>query len=232
MRKLLLQNITSSCLLFLTYGLLAQSIWVGPRLTFTKNVGSDWMLEENQDRITDNVWLTRADTRSIFNMAQETDYTNNFSPVDTEWAFGTTNNIDSLEFAPWEVTTESPLNSIDKNMVVHLITDDIYIDIKFTEWTGGGSGAGFTYERSTDQTSNIIDFNSIPKISIFPNPSPDIIQVSGLLSPTKAEIFDTKGQRVLSGMMINNTPIHIYGFMRGVYFMRFENGPIVKFIKE
>ena len=136
MRKLLLQNITSSCLLFLTYGLLAQSIWVGPRLTFTKSIGSDWMLEEHQDRITDNVWLTRANTRSIFNMAQETDYTNNYSPVDTEWAFGTTNNIDSLEFAPWEVTTESPLNSIDKNMVVHLITDDIYIDIKFTEWTG------------------------------------------------------------------------------------------------
>ncbi len=33
-------------------------------------------------------------------------------------------------------------------MVLHLITDDIYIDIKFLSWTSGGNG-GFSYERST-----------------------------------------------------------------------------------
>jgi hypothetical protein len=34
------------------------------------------------------------------------------------------------------------------NAVVHLITDDIYIDIKFTQWTQSGGG-GFAYVRST-----------------------------------------------------------------------------------
>ncbi len=40
-----------------------------------------------------------------------------------------------------------------RNMVIHLITDDIYIDIKFLSWTPGGGDTsglgGFSYERST-----------------------------------------------------------------------------------
>jgi len=36
-------------------------------------------------------------------------------------------------------------------MVVHLISDDIYIDIKITSWeAGSNSGGGFSYERSTN----------------------------------------------------------------------------------
>ena len=51
---------------------------------------ADWTMEANQDRITDNVWLTRANTRGIFNIKTESNYTDNMSPADTEWAFGTT----------------------------------------------------------------------------------------------------------------------------------------------
>jgi hypothetical protein len=37
---------------------------------------------------------------------------------------------------------------IGKDAVLHLIADDIYLDIKFLSWTAGGGG-GFSYERST-----------------------------------------------------------------------------------
>ncbi|MGA0258132.1 MAG: hypothetical protein ACO3MG_09850, partial [Saprospiraceae bacterium] len=35
-------------------------IWEGPSISFRKENGSDPSLEENQDRISDNVWLTRS----------------------------------------------------------------------------------------------------------------------------------------------------------------------------
>ncbi len=41
--------------------------------TFTKSNNADWTLEANQDRITDNVWITRANNSGIFNIATETE---------------------------------------------------------------------------------------------------------------------------------------------------------------
>lgn len=126
------------------------TIWQGETMTFTKENNADWTLEANQDRITDNVWITRANTQGIFNIAVEEDYEDFVSPVDTEWAFGTTEELGSLTFNTWELLSDSnPPSTVDQNMVLHLITDDIYIDIKFTSWTGGGQGGGFSHERST-----------------------------------------------------------------------------------
>jgi hypothetical protein len=45
----------------------------------------------------------------------------------------------------------NPMLVLNIDAVVHLITDDIYIDITFLDWTPGigGGGGGFVYERST-----------------------------------------------------------------------------------
>lgn len=45
----------------------AQTIWTGADLTFTKTGSSDWTLEANQDRLTNNVWITRQNKKSIYN---------------------------------------------------------------------------------------------------------------------------------------------------------------------
>jgi hypothetical protein len=42
-----------------------------------------------------------------------------------------------------------PPGSVGVDAVVHLITDDIYLSLKFTSWSASGSGGGFSYERST-----------------------------------------------------------------------------------
>ena len=55
---------------FITHQLTAQTIWNGDRFTFQKLNGADWTLEANQDRITDNVWITRANNKGIFNIAK------------------------------------------------------------------------------------------------------------------------------------------------------------------
>ena len=97
------------------------------------------------------MWITRGAIRGIYNARSESDYVVNFSPADTEWAFGTTSDLGSLTFEAWQVAVaNNPPASTGQDMVVHLITDDIYIDIKFTEWgLGSQSGGSFEYERST-----------------------------------------------------------------------------------
>jgi hypothetical protein len=153
-------------LILSSIGLGAPTIWpfADGEITFTKADYADWTLPENQDRITGNVWLTRGDNSGLFNAAVESWY---FAigwagePTGTEWAIGTTANYDTLTYEPWvEWLDYWPgwyATSPDYNpAVLHLIDDDIYIDIEFTQWTTGprgtdpGQGGGFSYRRAAE----------------------------------------------------------------------------------
>ena len=127
--------------------------WNGASITFTKANYADWTLAANQDRITSNVWITRKDTQGVYNIVSETGYSYFYSPAGTEWAYGTTADYASLEYQDWlSWCGGNPPSFVNQDAVVHLIDDDIYIDIKFTSWSGGKSGGGFSYQRSTDQS--------------------------------------------------------------------------------
>jgi hypothetical protein len=141
-------------------------VWIGPSMTFAKPDFADWMLSANQDRLTDNVWLTRGATLPLFNIAAEPFYVGG-SPSDTEWAFGPTqpgnpgpisaSNHANLVF---DFFTPSLDGAIGRNAlaygpgVLHLISDDIYLDIRFKSWTQE-SGGGFSYVRSTPDQSPV-----------------------------------------------------------------------------
>jgi hypothetical protein len=126
------------------------TIWDGPSITFTKNDNADFTNEGNQDRITDNVWLTRGDSRGIFNIRSESQYQKQSSPAGTEWSFGTTDQIDQLTFEDWETAVgKNPPGSVNRPMVLHLIQEDIYINITFTSWSQR-NGGGMVYQRSTE----------------------------------------------------------------------------------
>jgi len=127
------------------------TIWTGPKTTFSKSAFADPTDPANQDRITDNVWITRANVAGIYNAKTETNYQFFHSPADTEWAFGTTADIGSLTFADWQTWIDSnPPSLPGQDAVLHLISDDIYLDIKFLSWgKGSTAGGSFSYERST-----------------------------------------------------------------------------------
>jgi hypothetical protein len=135
----------------------AQTIWTGPTTTFTKPDSADWTLPQNQDRLTGNVWITRQNTHGIFNIAQETGYIRDVSPVGTEWAYGTAQNWQSLSFAAWELwAASSPPTTVGKDAVLHLVTDDVYLDIKFLSWASGATaGGGFSYQRSSPEPEKL-----------------------------------------------------------------------------
>ena len=146
---------------------LGQEIWSGYDLEFAKPDGADWTIPQFQDRITDTVWLTRQTAEGLFNFAIESEYATLVSPIGTEWAFGTTADIDSLTFDCWEcITDSSPRSLIGRNAVVHLIDEDIFIDIRFTSWSCCRQG-GFSYVRGIEPASCRADLDGDGELTLF-----------------------------------------------------------------
>jgi hypothetical protein len=132
----------------------AATVWKGPLITYSQP-SPDPTQATNQDRITADVWLTRAASKGLFNAFSETNATT-FSPTNTEWAFGAFTNYAALNYTNWLawLNGASPTTLVGQQAVVHLITDDIYISIKITLWNSGSSG-GFAYQRSTPTMANL-----------------------------------------------------------------------------
>jgi hypothetical protein len=132
-------------------GRAAATIWNGPVTLFSKAGGADPTQAVNQDRLTPNVWITRGGIQGLYNAKTESVFTQFFSPADTEWANGTTANYAALSYTDWNTWAKgvnpSPPSTVGVNAVLHLISDDIYLDIDFTSWSV--SGGGFAYQRST-----------------------------------------------------------------------------------
>lgn len=126
------------------------TLWEGVPITFSKPNEGNPNNEANQDRITDNVWLTRGDVGILYNIVSEASANNSSSPAGTEWAQGTFADLSTLEFTNFRAACPGakPKNVVGIPMVLHLIQDDIYIEITITSWAQGKVG-GFTYIRST-----------------------------------------------------------------------------------
>ncbi|MEM6297851.1 MAG: hypothetical protein AAF740_04080 [Bacteroidota bacterium] len=129
----------------------AATIWEGATLTFSKSNGADPEAEANQDRLTDNVWITRGnDGGQIFNIRQESGANKQSSPAGTLWAEGTLSQINELTFEPFRAAVGNPQNVVGRNLVMYLEEDDTYLSVRFTSWNSGNqNGGGFSYERST-----------------------------------------------------------------------------------
>jgi hypothetical protein len=228
---------------FNAYKATAQTVWTGPRIRFEKENGADWKLPENQDRITDNVWITRGDKKSIFNIKVETSDSGGASegpePTYTEWAYGKASDYASLIFKPFgSLVGQGNFSNLGRarDMVLHLITDDIYIDLKFTKWEVGSQGnevtpsGGFAYERSTDPLERP-DFERRAKGVVYPNPSSGLLYVSGLIQREKYRIFDITGLQIAQGLVSKNECIDVKNLETGSYFLKFEQGRTILFVK-
>jgi Dockerin type I domain len=138
-------------------------IWTGPSTTFSKIGTDDPTLAANQDRLSPNVWLTRGSSEGMFNIApgHELNYVRFTSPADTQWATDvmianvgkniTATNWQNLTFTDWAPAYGGPGfalagNITTHNAVMHLVTDDIYLNLLFTQFNSSGD---FTYARSS-----------------------------------------------------------------------------------
>jgi hypothetical protein len=143
------------------------TVWDGPLMLFAEAT-TDATLAANQDRITPNVWITRKASQGIFNAKTETLFTHFSSPADTAWADGTLANYSTLTYVDWNTWAKlqhgGPSGTVGVDAVVHLISEDIYVGIRFTFW--GGPAGLFSYQRTTPH----VDISPIPlKISLSGN---------------------------------------------------------------
>lgn len=223
-----------SLTLFFIIAINAQTIWDGPTITFTKSDGADWTLEANQDRMTPNVWLTRADEQGQFNIKVQSSYSGG-GPADTEWGWGTTADIGSITFRTWKSTTKDNnpygdhTNLVGHPLVVHLISEDIYLDLTYNSWTDGGGG-GFSYTRSTDSGLGVDDFDLANKVKIYPNPTNDYLVIENL-KPQKLKVFNILGKFITEMDYKGNGNLNTSVLPNGLYFLTTENKNSIKFIK-
>ncbi|MEN0002683.1 MAG: T9SS type A sorting domain-containing protein [Bacteroidota bacterium] len=241
-------------MLFAANQLLAQTLWIGSKIVFEKTDGADWTMEANQDRLTDNVWITRANNKGLFNIAINDEHIGNGanvdnlgpSPVGTEWAFGTlADGIENLDFTSWREATvitgsdgepgSVPNSLVGQDMVLHLVDDDIYIDIKLLSWSIGNQGGqgGFSYERSTDEVTNINEVQAAADaLSVFPNPAQDMLTVKNVNKLQDIVIFDALGRVVQQGRIDASDQIAVANLAKGVYLLRMEDGRSTTFVKQ
>jgi hypothetical protein len=69
-------------------------------------------------------------------------------------------------------------------------------------------------------------------MQIFPNPSANFIQVFGLIKTENYKIYNILGKQVSEGVVNNQENINTEKLIKGVYFLKFNNGNTLKFIKE
>jgi hypothetical protein len=66
---------------------------------------------------------------------------------------------------------------------------------------------------------------------IFPNPSSDFIQVSGLTKNENYTLYNVLGAKIRSGQIYNNAQIDISPLNNGLYFLKFNSGTVIKILK-
>lgn len=153
-------------------------IWSGEKITFSKLALGD------ADELTSNVTLVRGDAGGLYNSVSELGNSAS-SPEDTQWAYGKTqDDIIGLNFGSFRTSigqgNQGNKPPVGVDLVLHLITDNIYIDIKFLTWETGGN---YTYERSTKE----------PGIRLNGIMSAENNQIKNVANPTHAQDAVTLG---------------------------------------
>jgi hypothetical protein len=163
------------------------------QITFTKNANTDASLTENQDRISETVWLTRGNRYGIYN-AYDQNSAKNQPTSGIKLALGSTENLSTLNFetiSQWG----KKFNRVDGNwlneiLVLYLPGSNEYYNFNMTSWENNGS---FSYTRSSTALS-LKDYSNT--ITIYPNPTTSILTIEGN-KDYQIKLYDLLGNKVL-----------------------------------
>ena len=72
----------------------------------------------------------------------------------------------------------------------------------------------------------------IKNIKLYPNPANASFELSGLTQAEKVSIYNVLGTKVFEGTIDTNQKVDVQNLTSGLYFLNFENGSSLKFIKE
>lgn len=168
------------------------------------------------------------------------------SPTATEVISGLTNIPENIAFdeddlyisffnkiVRTDVTADSPTTTDVLSIVgpSKLIIDGefLYIGSRFTD--GDDRNAIGRITKYTDATL-ALEPTQTNALRIYPNPVQEKLYVLGLTNPQPYTLYNLLGVAIASGTVSDNTPIAVQQLNNGIYFLQFENGKTLKFIKK
>jgi hypothetical protein len=91
--------------------------------------------------------------------------------------------------------------------------------------------SGFSVRAIKSSTLSTVE-NNINDIKLYPNPAANFIKINGLTNTQQYTIYSILGTEVSTGTIDNNEDIETANLTKGLYFLKFNNGIALKFIKE
>ncbi|XMO84967.1 sialate O-acetylesterase [Algibacter sp. AS12] len=153
---------------------------------------------------------------------------------------------ENFEFSANIPTTITNINVLDNKIILSLSNYPGLDDLKISYLAQGQGLSGnfitnanglelicfyqFPVESSTLSLENISNFNK--NIKLYPNPTSQFILISGIENEENYIIYNTLGIEMIKGIISDNEKIEIKNFPNGFYFLKFNNGNTLKFIKE
>lgn len=76
------------------------------------------------------------------------------------------------------------------------------------------------------------DLVPLKSIKVYPNPASEFIKLTGLDKSEKYKIYNILGSEISDGNLSNEEKLDVRDFPNGLYFLKFDNGNTLKFLKE
>ncbi|MGM5470326.1 T9SS type A sorting domain-containing protein [Flavobacteriaceae bacterium LMO-SS05] len=134
---------------------------------------------------------------------------------------GFADNYDANGYTYIDLSTENGVDNsainIDELVLSSTATAD-YLGLDYLVWSAASLSTA--------------DFEENRSVKLFPNPSSEFIQLSGLNETETYKIYNVLGSEVVSGSVSNHEKIDIKNLTNGLYFLKFENGNTFKFVKQ
>lgn len=99
-------------------------------------------------------------------------------------------------------------------------------DLYIAEFNGNKISKFSLSTLSTDK------FSLSQSVTAFPNPSTSFIQISGLTKTENYIIYSVLGAEIKNGKISDNGKIEIQNLTNGLYFLKFDNGSTLNFLKK
>lgn len=208
----------------------------GITATFTVDTNDPILLDAGGFSGTDSfivAALAEDDTNATFTFS---------SPINITSIYAIEGYGENINDATWTFTPTGGTNSnVDAVVPGYNDTAGVNVILNWTDITrftvtNTSSGSLFSYGFDnivSDFTLSYQEFNDInTTIRLFPNPSNLFLKISGLEKKEKYVIYSIIGTEVKKGNISGDEKIDISNFTNGLYFLKFDNGNTLKFIKE
>lgn len=131
--------------------------------------------------------------------------------------------------------TFTPVGGSNATILATLVEGIAQVNLNWTDitsFTVSSSGSTFAFDNLVI-TSSILATNdfALKTTKVFPNPSIDFIEITGLTTIENYKIYNTIGQEVKRGIVVENEKINIRNLTNGIYFLKLEDGNSIKIIK-